>query len=138
LNFAPKPFDIVEIPLLRCEDVNDHVAEIDQDPGSIVVALDSLGGESVVLGVLDDAVGNGARLDFRPARYDGEGIGEDRSGAYVDGDKIVAFLFFGGDSNDVDQVSDGVLPSAWRRVRSTASVFGATSAPVRSRYSIVA
>lgn len=133
MDFVPEPFDIVELALVGRKDVNDDVAEIDQNPGTVVVTLDSRGFETVLLRSLDDTVGDGARLNLRTAGEDGERVGEDRTVSYVDLDEIFGFLFFGGVAYDVDQISDGVLPSVVRNAWRAANVFGATAVPERSR-----
>ena len=59
--------------------MDDHVAEIDEDPSAVGITLGAGDVEAVLAGSLGDAVGDRARLDLRAARRDDERIGNDRA-----------------------------------------------------------
>ena len=102
LNLAPQPFEIVELTLFRREDVDDGIAQIEQDPAAIGMALDALDGVAVGLRGLDDRVDDRTRLNLRTAGDDCERVGKNRAAGYVDGNEVFALFFERGVTNDVD------------------------------------
>ena len=90
--------------------MNDHMAEVDQDPRAIGIAFHSRRLETLGSGALDDAIGDCASLNFRTARDDCKCVSKNRASAYVDGREIFALFLQGRVANDVDQFSDGLFP----------------------------
>jgi len=131
LDFAPQALQVVELPLLGREDVDDRVSEIEQNPGAVSVALDSFDREPLSLAALHDGVGDGSRLNLRASGHDCKRVGENRAAADVDGDEIFALFLERGVADDVDQFSDGSTPCALEaeKARRMASVRGAGSRP---------
>lgn len=72
--------------------MDDDVAEIDEDPVAVGVALDARYFQSVLLDLLADAVRDGSRLNLRASRDDDELVGEDRASGDVDLREIFRFF----------------------------------------------
>jgi hypothetical protein len=102
LDFGPKPLEVVKLPLLRREDVDDRVAEIEQNPAAVRMALHPLDRVPLRFRALDDFVDDCAGLNLRTAGHDDKRIGEDRAAAYVDSNKIFALFLERGVAYDVD------------------------------------
>jgi hypothetical protein len=62
----PHLLEIVEGPNFGAEDVNNHIARVDQHPVAMRYALDP-GGNAYLVQVLDDPVGDGTDMALRPA-----------------------------------------------------------------------
>jgi hypothetical protein len=82
--------------------VHDNVAQVDQYPRAVGVALHSRKSVALAADGFDDGVGDRARLNLRPPRYDREGVGQDRSPADVDCGKGFAFFVERAIADDVD------------------------------------
>lgn len=114
--------------------MNDDVSEIDENPGSVGITLDSRNGVAVAPGCLGDRIGDGASLDFRTPRDDRKGIGKDRPSANVERRESFSFFVERALADDVDQLADtGASVEALRARRSEVTRKVSRVAPVRSR-----
>ncbi len=91
--------------MLGREDVDDDVAQIDEDPAAVAVALGARDRAAVGAYGLGDRVGDGAGLDVGAARRDDERVGDDRAALEGKDDDVFGFAVFGGGADDIDQVS---------------------------------
>lgn len=89
---GPQPFEVVKRARLGCENVDDDRPQIDQDPVPVAVALDACDSVSAQFRHFDDAVGDRARLNFGTSGHKYENVGQDRSRADVDRDKVFALF----------------------------------------------
>ncbi len=107
----PKPFEVVELALIGCEDVGDDVAEVDQDPPPVGVALGTAA-QPRLRGFLDDRVGDRARLDHRAPGHDDERIGDDGASGEVEDGDVLGFLVLRGFEYERDEIEfrQGVVP----------------------------
>ena len=84
----PQFLDIVEIADFRAEDVDDHVARIDQNPIGMRQALD-LDIALTCLPELDrQLIGDGAHMPIRSAGGHDHPVGESRFAVEIDGDDV--------------------------------------------------
>ena len=92
------------------------VAEIDQDPAAVAIALGARDVEAVFARGVGDRIGDRARLDFRAAGDDDERVGDDGPAVEVEDGDIFAFFVFGCGADDVDEFRQSVSPGAvWVR-----------------------
>src|SRR3990172_7624608 len=87
---APQPLDVVVGTLLRGEDVDDHVAEVQQHPPRIQVALAAKGAQPVPAQGLVQNIQKGLHLADVDRRGDNEVIGESRDLADVEKQDILS------------------------------------------------
>lgn len=119
------------------KDVHDHVAKIDENPGSIGVAFDAPHTVIVAAGAFDNRIGDCASLDLRSAAHDCKRIGQNGPAADVEHGKAFAFFVQRAFFNDVDQrdaetsgasISGGSTPKNLAAAR----VGGAAATPLRA------
>ena len=84
--------------------MRDDGPKIDEDPTAVGVALGPCDWEASFLGLLDDGVGDRARLDLRAARRDDEGVGDDRAAFEWQDDDVVGFAVGGRVQDDFEQI----------------------------------
>ena len=83
-------------------------------------------------------IGDGARLYSRSSGYDGEGVGQNGSTAYVECRETLSLFVERALANDVDQLADartsGETPSATvsPKLAAAASVAGTVATPLRA------
>jgi hypothetical protein len=82
--------------LVGRENVRDDIAEIDQDPAAVGVALGTGDRKAVFPHCVGNRIGDRARLDFRAAGNDDERIGNDGPAIEVQDRDILALFVFGG------------------------------------------
>ena len=87
------------------------MAQVDQNPRTLIVPLDPRDGEAFGFRAFHDRVGNRARLNLRTPRDERERIRKYRASADVDRGKVFALAIERGVADDVDQFSDGEPPS---------------------------
>ncbi|HZX67264.1 MAG TPA: hypothetical protein VFE70_00195 [Candidatus Elarobacter sp.] len=111
----PKPLEIVELPLLGGEDVDDDVTEIDQDPAAVGMALGAAA-HTCGLRLLDDRVGDRACLNRRAAGHDDERIGDDGTSGEIEDRDVLGFFVVRGlaDQRDEIEFRQDVVPPAVR------------------------
>ena len=85
----PHLLDVVEGPDVRPEDVDDHVAGIDQHPVERAHAFDAEIADAGVLQVAEQPVGDGADMAVRPAGSDDHEVAERRFSGDVDGNRVL-------------------------------------------------
>jgi hypothetical protein len=85
---GPQSFQIVEFADLGSEDVDDHVARIDQHPIAIGQAFDMRAGDSALLETFGDVFRDRANVPVHPAGGDDHVVGKCRFAAKVDGDRF--------------------------------------------------
>jgi len=84
----PHPFEIVEGADFGAEDVNDHVAGVDQHPVAMRNAFDA-GDDAGFVQVLDDPVGDRADMALRPAGSHDHVVADRRFVPEVDGEGVL-------------------------------------------------
>ena len=84
----PHLFEIVEGANLRAEDMNDHVARIDQHPVAMRYAFDP-GGNAGLVQILDDPVGDRADMALRPAGRHDHVVADRRFISQIDGEDVL-------------------------------------------------
>jgi hypothetical protein len=96
--------------------VGDDIAEVDQNPAAVGVALGTGDRKAILPHRIRDRIGDRAGLNFRAAGDDDERIGNDGPALEVQDGDILAFLVFGGGADDVDEFRQSVSPGAvWVR-----------------------
>src|SRR5688572_33109092 len=92
---GPERLEVVVAPPLRIEEVDDHVAEVEQDPAVAAGALDAAGLAARGGAVVRDAVGDGAELAAVPRGRDHEVVGDHRPLLHVEEEQVLAPLVDG-------------------------------------------
>ena len=101
LGVAPEIVQIVILPGVVAEEMDDHVDEIDDDPGFAFVAGAAEAFEAALLAEFDDLIGDGAHLAGAGAVGQDEIIGDrGEAGQIEDGDAMGAGG--GGEARGVD------------------------------------
>src|ERR1700683_4436802 len=100
------------------------------------MSLDPPHWKALDLAAFHDRIGDGARLNLRPAGDDREGVGQARASGDVDGDEIFALFSGGGVASAVNNFSDGGPPceTEGSKMRCMATVCGAGSRASDARY----
>jgi hypothetical protein len=102
LDLAPEALEVVELTLLGREHVDDRVAQVEQNPAAVRMALHPSHRVTLGLRPFDDRVGNRSCLNPRAAGHDRERVREDRASAHIDSDEIFALFLERSVANDVD------------------------------------
>ena len=84
----PQSFQIVELTDLRSENMNDHIAGIDQHPIAIGQTLDMGVWDSALLETFGDVLRDRTDMPVNPAGGDDHVIGKGRFAAKVYGDRV--------------------------------------------------
>jgi hypothetical protein len=90
----PELFDIVEASDLRAENVDDHIARIDQHPIGMGQAFNAQIALPGLLQLYRQLVGNGADMAIGPAGGDDQPVGQSRLAIQVYGDNVLGLGVF--------------------------------------------
>jgi hypothetical protein len=93
---APHLFQIVELTDIRPENMDDHVAGIDQDPITMRHALDPRRRQAGIPTRFDDAVGYGANMNIGATGRDNHRVCEGGFSRKIDGDDLFCLSVFQG------------------------------------------
>src|SRR5262245_17182930 len=94
IGSLPQLLDVVELPYLRAEDMDDHVTRIDQHPVRAREAFDARLAHASTLDRLDQVFGDGADMAVRAARGDDHVVAEAGLALNVDGDDVFGLGVF--------------------------------------------
>jgi len=101
--FGPQLFQIVKAADLGPENVDDHIARIDQHPVSLGQAFDAEIAVAVFLQLLHQLVGNGADMAAGSAGCHDHAIGNGRFAGEIDGDDVLGLGIFQVGANGVEE-----------------------------------
>jgi hypothetical protein len=79
------------------------VAQVDQDPAAVGVALDARP-QPRLLGLVDDRVDDRAGLNRRASGDDDERVRDDRASGEIENGDVLGFLVLGGVARERDQI----------------------------------
>ena len=83
------------------------MAEVDQNPTAVAIALRPGHGETVLADLLGDGVRDRARLDLGAPAYDNERVGDDSPPIEIEDGDVFGFFVFGGFADDVYEIRQG-------------------------------
>jgi hypothetical protein len=82
--------------------MHDHIPQVDQDPGPVLISFYSRFGKAGGFDAFQDRVDDGADLNLRAPRDERKGVCKNRATAYVDCDEVIALLVERGIANEID------------------------------------
>src|SRR4051812_47565958 len=94
IGSLPQLLDVVEFPDFRAEDMDDHIAGIDQHPAGAGQPLDARLAQPRILDRLQKVIGDGADMAVRAARGDNHIVAQAGLALNVDGDNVFCLGVF--------------------------------------------
>lgn len=88
----PDFFDLIEGADLGPEEVDDHIARVDQHPVGMGQALHLGAAVSRILQSTQQVIGQRRHMALRPARRDDDRIGQGRGALEIDGDDVFGLV----------------------------------------------
>ena len=99
----PHLLEIVVGAGFRPEQVDDHIARVDEHPVALVLALDGYGHQAAILELHHEVVGHGGELALRAPGRDDHEVGDGRFGSEIDGEDLFGLV---GVEGGLDQRQD--------------------------------